>query len=72
MSGMVIDFVLLAYGTSRYEGIDKRGEARPPEVSFQQGFGPKTSCMSGAGGVMYGVGNGLLFVWGNIHVTLEV
>ena len=34
MSGVKVNFVLLAYSTSRNEGINKRGEARPPEVSF--------------------------------------
>ena len=32
----------------------------------------EVSCMSSGGGVMYGVGDGLLFVWGDVHVTLEV
>ena len=69
---MVVDFVLLTYSTSRDEGIDEQGEAQPPEVSFEQGFGPKASCMSGGGGVVYGTGNGLSFMWGNIHATFEV
>ena len=28
--------------------------------------------MSSGGGVMYGAGNGLLLMWGNIHVIFEV
>ena len=28
--------------------------------------------MSSSGGVMYGMSDGLLFMWGNIHVALEV
>ena len=35
MSKMMVDFVLLAYSTPGNEGIDKQGETRPPEVSFQ-------------------------------------
>ena len=34
MSKMMINLVLLAYGAPRNECIDKRGEARPPEVPF--------------------------------------
>ena len=34
VSGMVVDFVLLACSTSRNEGIDKGGETRPPEIPF--------------------------------------
>ena len=55
MSRMIIDFVLLAYSASGDEGVDKQGETRPPEVSFQQGFGPEASSMSSGGGVMYSV-----------------
>ena len=72
MSGMVVDFVLLTYSASRDEGIDERGEAWTPEVSFEQGFGLKASCMSSGGGIMYGMGNGLSFMWGNIHAAFEV
>ena len=32
----------------------------------------KSSCMSRGGGVMYGVGDGLSFMWGNVHLAFEV
>ena len=69
---MMVNFVLLTYGTSRYEGIDKGGEAWPPEVPFKEGFGSKASRMSCGGGIMYGPDNGLPFVWGDIHTAFEV
>ena len=49
----MVDFVLLAYCTSRNEGINEQGEPRPPEISLEQGFGSEMSCMSSGGGVMY-------------------
>ena len=71
-SGMMVDFVLLTYGTSVYEGIDERGQSRPPEVSLKEGFGAKSSGMSRGRGVVYGANNGLSFMWGDVHVALEV
>ena len=32
----------------------------------------EASGMSSGGGVMYGMGNGLSFMWGNVHVALKV
>ena len=72
MSQVVVDFVLLTYGTSSDEGIDKRGQSRPPEIPFQECFGMESSCMSGSGGVMYGMDNGLSFMRGNVHAAFEV
>ena len=69
---MVIDFVLLAYGAPSNEGIDEGGQSRPPEVVFQERFGTKPSHMSRGGRVMYGADDGLLFMWGNVHMALEV
>ena len=34
-SGIMVNLVLLIYGTSRDEGIDKQGEFQPPEISFE-------------------------------------
>ena len=72
MSRVVVDFVLLAYSAPENEGINEQGETRPPEVPFEQGFGSEASSMFSGGGVMYRASNGLLLVWGNIHVTFEV
>ena len=69
---MVINLILLAYCTSRDEGVDKGGESRPPKISFQEGFGVELSCVPCGGGVMYGADNGLLLVWWNVHTTFEV
>ena len=68
----MVNFILLAYRTSRDEGIDEGGKSRPPKVSFQESFGVESSCMSCSGGVMYGADNGLLLMWRDVHVTLEV
>ena len=72
VSRVVIDFVLLAYGTSSNETVDKRGQSRPPEVTFQECFGVESSSMSGGRRVVYGANYGLLFVWRDVHATLEV
>ena len=71
-SGMVIDFVLLTYGTSSDEGIDKGGQSRPPEVSFKEGFGAESSSVPRGRRVMYGVNNGLSFMWRDVHAVFEV
>ena len=68
---MMVNLVLLAYCTSGDEGID-RGKSGPPKVSFQESLGAESSCMSSSGGVVYGADNGLLLMWGNVHVTFEV
>ena len=69
---MVIDFVLLTYGTSGNEGIDESGQSRPPEVSLEKGFGAESSGMSRGRRVMYGANNGLSFMWRDVHVAFEV
>ena len=50
--GMMVYFVLLAHGTAQDKGIDKGGQTRPPEVTFNDGLGAETPCMSRGGGVM--------------------
>ena len=72
MSGMVIDFVFLAYSTSSNEGIDKRGQSGPPEVPLQECFGAESSCVSRGRRVVYGANNGLSFMWRNVHAAFEV
>ena len=72
MSWVVINLILLAYCTPGDEGIDEGGKPRPPKVSFQESFGAESSHVSTGGGVMYGVDDGLSFVWGNVHATFEV
>ena len=49
---MMVHLVLLASGTARDKGSDKEGQTRPPEVTLNNGFGAKTSCMSKGGGFM--------------------
>ena len=68
----MINLMLLAYRTPRDEGVDEGGKPRPPKISLQESFGVESSCMSSGGGVVYGVDNGLSFMWGNVHVTFEV
>ena len=72
MSRVVINLILLAYCAPGDESIDKGGKPRPPKVSFQESFGVELFRMSCGGEVMYGADNGLLFVQGNVHATLEV
>ena len=69
---VMVNLILLAYRTSRDEGIDEGGKSRPPKVSFQESLGAELSCMSSSGRVMYGADNGLSLMWGNVHVTFEV
>ena len=38
---MMVYFVLLAYGAARDKGIDKGGQTRPPEVTFDDGVEKK-------------------------------
>ena len=48
--GMMVHLVLLACDAARDKGIDKGGQTRPPEVTFDDGLGAETPCMSGGGG----------------------
>ena len=47
---MMVYFVLLACGAAQDKGIDKGGQTRPPEVTFNDGLGAKTPCMPRSGG----------------------
>ena len=69
---MMIDLVLLTYGTSGNEGINKRGQSGPPEVSFKESFSAESSGVSRGRGVMYGANNGLSLMWRDVHSVLEV
>ena len=55
---MMVYFVLLAHGAARDKGIDKGGQTRPPEVTFDDGLGVETPCMPRGGGFMQGVNKG--------------
>ena len=72
MSQVMVNLILLAYCTSRDEGIDEEGKSWPPKVSFQESLGVESSCMSSSRGVVYGANNGLLLMWRNVHATFEV
>ena len=50
--GMTIHFVSLTSGVTCDKGIDKRGEAWPPKVMFNNSFGAEVSSMSCSGGFM--------------------
>ena len=69
---MGVYFVLLAYGTASDEVIDEGRQSRPPEVTFDKGFGAKSAGVSKGWGVMKGGNKRLADVRGNIHATLVV
>ena len=46
---MMIYFILLASGTTGDKGIDKRGEAWPSKVAFNDGFDIEASCITCGG-----------------------
>ena len=69
---MMVHLVLLACGTARDKGIDKGGQTRPPEVTFNDGFGVKTPCMPGGGGFMQRADKGAAGCWWYIHSSLKV
>ena len=69
---MMVYFVLLTCGTARDKGIDKGGQARPPEVTFDDGLGAETPCMSGGGGFMQRANEGVASHQWHIHPSLKV
>ena len=69
---MMVYLVLLASGTARDKGIDKGGQTRPPEVTFDDGLGTKTSCMSGGGGFVQRANKGVVGPQWYIHSSLKV
>ena len=70
--GMMVYLVLLACGAARDKGIDKGGQTRPPEVTFDDGPGAETPCMSGGGGFVQGVNKGAAGRRWYIHLSLKV
>lgn len=42
---MMVYFILLTSGAGSNEDVDKRGEAWPPEVTFNNSFGAKVPYM---------------------------
>ena len=69
---MMVYLVLLASGTARDKGIDKGGQTRPPEVTFDDGFGMKTPCMPGGGGFVQRANEGAVGCQWYIHSSLKV
>ena len=69
---MMVYLVLLASGTARDKGIDKGEQTRPPEVTFNDGFGTKTSGMPGGRGFMQRANKGVAGCQWYIHLSLKV
>ena len=64
---MMVYLALLASGTARDKGIDKGEQTRPPEVTFDDGFGTKMSCMPGGGGFVQRANEGVVGCQWYIH-----
>ena len=69
---MMVYLVLLAHGTARDKGSDKGGQTRPPEVTFNDGFGAETPCMPGGGGFMQRANEGAPSHRWYIHLSLKI
>ena len=69
---MMVYLVLLARGAARDKGIDKEGQTRPPEVTFDDGLGAEMPCMSRGGGFVQGANKGMGSRWWYIHSSLKV
>ena len=52
---MCTGFVLLTNGAARNEVVDKHGKSRPPEVTFNNGFGMEMSKVAREGRGVDGV-----------------
>ena len=68
----MVYLVLLASGAARDKGIDKRGQTRPPEVTFDDGFDMKMSCMSEGGGFVQRANERAAGCRWYIHSSLKV
>ena len=68
---MMVYLVLLASGTARDKGVD-RGQTRPPDVMFNDGFGMKTPCMPRDGGFVQRANEGVAGHWWYIHSSFKV
>ena len=69
---MMVYFVLLTCGTARDKGIDEGGQARPPEVTFDDGLGAETPCVSRGGGFVQRANEGAAGQRWYIHSSLKV
>ena len=69
---MMVYFVLLTCGTARDKGIDEGGQARPPEVTFNDGLGVEMPCMSGGGGFVQRANEGVASRRWYIYLSLKV
>ena len=67
---MMVHLVLLAHGTARDKGIDKGGQTRPPEVTFNDGLGAEMPCMPGGGGFMQRANKGAAGCQWYIHTLI--
>ena len=70
--GMMVHLVLLAHGTARDKGIDKEGQTRPPEVTFDDGLGAKMPCMSRGGGFVQRANEGVVSCQWYIYSSFKV
>ena len=69
---MMVYLVLLASSTARDKGIDKGGQTRPPEVTFDNGFGTKMPCMPRGGEFMQRANEGVVGCWWYVHLSFKV
>ena len=69
---MMVHFVLLACGAARDKGIDEGGQARPPEVTFDDGLGAETPCVSRGGEFVQRANEGAASRQWYIHLSLKV
>ena len=69
---MMVYLVLLACDAARDKGIDKGGQTRPPEVTFDDGLGAEMPCMPRGGGFMQGANKGAAGRQWYIHSFLKV
>ena len=69
---MRASLILLANGAASNKVIDKHRKSRPPKVTFDNGFGAKSSKMTRKGGRMDGVQERRTSRWWYIHSTLVV
>ena len=69
---MSMDLVLLANGTASDKVVNKHRESRPPEVTFNNSFGVKTSEVTREGRGMDGVEQGGSSRGWYIHLSLII
>ena len=69
---MCSNFVLLANGAAGDEVVDENRKSRPPKVTFDNGFGAKSSKMTRKGGRMDGVQERRTSRWWYIHTAFVI